>query len=91
MRAQGRPSTTTWANESASGLISTGFISTVTSTPAASACVACARPTSRPSRVANELSAMFWALNGATSSPSCLKIRHSAATSRLLPTEDIVP
>ena len=39
----------------------------------------------------DEFSAMFCALNGATRKPSCLKMRHSAATSKLLPTDDIVP
>ena len=36
------------------------------SSPAASAWSACARPISPPSAATNELSAMFWALNGAT-------------------------
>src|SRR5205823_1241598 len=43
------------------------------------------------SRVANELSDMFCALNGATRTPSCAKMRHSPATSRLLPIDDAVP
>jgi hypothetical protein len=45
-------------------------MSTEGATPAASACIACARPISLPSGVTNELSAMFCALNGATSIPS---------------------
>ena len=68
-----------------------GFISTDGSTPAASACTTCARPISSPSRVMNELSAMFCALNGATRSPSCRNTRHSPAAIRLLPALDIVP
>ncbi len=41
-------------------------MSTVGSTPAASACAAWARPISHPSAVTAALSAMFCALNGAT-------------------------
>src|SRR5919202_342191 len=68
-----------------------GFMSTVGSMPAASAWTAWARPISSPSRVTAALSAMFWALKGATRNPSWRKIRHRAATSRLLPTDDAVP
>src|SRR5688572_7082616 len=73
------------------GLSKMGFMSTCGSTPADCACIAWARPISWPSRVANELSAIFWALNGATSKPSCLKIRHSAAAVSDLPAWEAVP
>ena len=43
-----------------------GFISTLGSMLAASACTTCARPISAPSAVIKEFSAMFWDLNGAT-------------------------
>ena len=56
----------TWLPVCELGLSSTGFMSTCGSTPAARAWYACARPSSPPSGVTNELSAMFWALNGAT-------------------------
>ena len=73
------------------GLSSTGFMRTLGSMPAACACVTCARPISRPSRVAYEFSAMFCALNGATLKPSCFIMRSSAAHSTLLPTDEPVP
>ena len=41
-------------------------MSTLGSTPAASACAACARPISPPSAVTEALSAMFCDLKGAT-------------------------
>ena len=34
---------------------------------------------------------MFWDLKGATRQPSCLKMRQSAAQSRLFPALDMVP
>ncbi len=86
-----RPLTITWLRRSEVGLSSTGFIRTEGSIPAASAWVTCARPISSPSDVANEFSAMFCALNGATFSPSCLKILQSAQQSVDLPTEEPVP
>ena len=49
--ASGLPPSTTWDRLSASGFSNTGFMSTVGSTPAASACTTCARPISWPSRV----------------------------------------
>ena len=58
--------TMTWLPSSEVGLSSTGFMSTLGSMPAASACITWARPISRPSLVMNELSAMFWLLKGAT-------------------------
>ena len=66
MEPAGRPMSTTWERESASGLSRMGFMSTWGGTPAAAACTAWARPISRPSGVAKELRAMFWALKGAT-------------------------
>src|SRR5262249_38825045 len=66
-------------------------MSTVASTPAASACAACARPISPPSAVTAALRDMFCALNGATRWPARANRRQSAATSRLLPTPDPVP
>src|SRR5689334_24629940 len=87
----GTPRTTTWLLRSPSGLSRIGFMSTLAVRPAASACTACARPISRPSGVTAELSAMFCDLNGATEMPSFRNSRHSAATSRLLPTDDAVP
>ena len=48
---KGRPLRTTWAVASAVGLSRTGFMSAVGSTPAAIACMACARPISAPSLV----------------------------------------
>ena len=50
-----------------------------------------ARPISPPSRVTNELSDMFCALNGATRTPSWSKMRHIAAVSTLLPALELVP
>src|ERR1044072_4545405 len=73
------------------GLSKIGFISTCGATRAASACIACARPISWPSRVANEFSAMFCALNGATSKPSCRRMRHNAPTVSDLPASEAVP
>jgi hypothetical protein len=61
-----RPETITCDRASASGLSRIGFMSIEGSRPAASAWSACARPISPPSAATNELSAMFWALNGAT-------------------------
>src|SRR5215510_6682263 len=82
---------TTCAPTSEVGLSRIGFISTCGSIPAACACIACARPISWPSRVAKELSDMFWALNGATLNPSCRKILHRAATVSDFPACDAVP
>ena len=73
------------------GFKSIGFINTEGSVHAAAACIACAVPISSPSPVICELSAIFCDLNGAVFSPSCLKIRHSAAVIKLLPAFDIVP
>ena len=61
----GRPFSTTCDVWSDCGFSSSGFMSVWQGMPAASACTACARPISSPSGVANELSAMFCALNGA--------------------------
>src|SRR5256885_1136795 len=66
-------------------------MSTCGATRAASACIACALPISWPSRVANELSAMFCALKGATSKPSCRMMRQSAPTVSDLPASEAVP
>src|SRR5215217_3796301 len=82
---------TTCDRTSEVGLRRIGFMSTCGATLAASACIACARPISWPSRVANELRAMFWALNGATSKPSCRRMRHNAPTVSDLPASEAVP
>ena len=87
----GRPSTITCERRSLVGFRSTGFMRTSGSSPAACACMACARPISAPSFVTKEFSAMFCALNGATRRPSCFRIRRSAAHSTLLPTDEPVP
>ena len=60
------PLTMTWEPMSLVGFKRMGFIRTSGSTPAASACITCARPISRPSRVIKELRAMFWDLKGTT-------------------------
>ena len=86
-----RPATITWERASASGFRRIGFMSMDGSRPAASAWSACARPISPPSAATNELSAMFWALNGATRKPSWRRIRQSAVTSVLLPACEAVP
>ena len=57
----------------------------------ASAWVTWARPISSPSEVAKELSAMFWALKGATLRPSWRNTRQRPAAMRLLPALDMVP
>lgn len=56
----------TWLVESPVGFMRMGFISADGSMPAASACIACALPISRPSRVMKLLRAMFWLLKGTT-------------------------
>ena len=66
-------------------------MSALGSMPAAAACTAWARPISAPSGHTAALFDMFCALNGATRTPRRAKIRHSAAVSRLLPTEELVP
>src|SRR5260370_18261002 len=81
----------TCERESASGLRRIGFMSAVGSTPAAAACTAWARPISAPSPQTAALFDIFCALNGATRIPLRAKIRHSAAASRLLPAEDLLP
>ena len=55
-----------WLPVSLVGFRRIGFMSTLGSTPAHSACMTCARPISSPSFVMKELSAMFWLLKGAT-------------------------
>ncbi len=76
----GRPSTTTWLVRSPVGLSRMGFMATSGSTPAASACTPWARPISWPDGVTKELSAMFWALNGATLTPRRASSRHRPVT-----------
>ena len=73
------------------GFSSTGFIAASGSTPAAAACIACARPISAPSAVTAELSDMFCALKGATFTPSRASHRHSPAVSTDLPASEVVP
>ena len=85
------PLTITWEPVSFVGFNKIGFMRTDGSIPAASACMTCARPISRPSLVIKEFSAIFCDLKGATRYPSCLKILHSPAASRLLPAFDMVP
>ena len=60
-------------------------------TPAACAWAAWARPISWPAGVTAELSAMFWALNGATRTPRRASSRHSPVTTVLLPASLAVP
>ena len=81
----------TWVRVSLPGLSSTGFIRASGSMPAASACMAWARPISAPSGVTKELSDMFWALNGATRTPCRASQRHSPAVSTLFPASEVVP
>ena len=85
------PLTITWEPVSFVGFNKIGFMRTDGSIPAASACMTCARPISRPSLVIKEFSAIFCDLKGATRYPSCLNILHSPAASRLLPAFDMVP
>ena len=59
MVATGLPHTITWLPVSLVGFRRMGFMSAKGSMPAASACMAWARPISRPSRVMAELRAMF--------------------------------
>src|SRR2546425_2431256 len=66
-------------------------MSTVGSTPAASACAAWARPISPPSIVTDEFNAMFCDLNGATRYPARAKRRQKAVARTDLPTADPVP
>ncbi len=66
-------------------------MSTLGSTPAASACAACDRPISPPSAVTAALSAMFCDLKGATRYPARAKRRQRAAARTLLPTPEPVP
>jgi hypothetical protein len=89
--AYGLPITSTWLRCRPDGLIRTGFIAASGSIPHAAACIACARPISAPEAVTVELSAMFWALNGATETPWRRSQRHSAAVITLLPASDAVP
>ncbi len=85
------PITTTCDLRLPSGLSRMGFISTVGAILAASACTACALPNSPPSGVTNEFRDMFCALNGATRSPSCAKMRHNAVAIRDFPACEVVP
>src|SRR5215211_351502 len=89
--AQGLPRTTTCVVRSAEGLSRIGFMATSGSTIAAEAWEAWARPISAPSRVTKELSAMFWALNGATLTPSRASQRQMPATTTLFPASEWVP
>ena len=91
MLPMGLPSAMTWLFRSEVGFNRIGFMSTWGSTPAAWACTTWARPISSPSFVAKLFSAMFWLLNGATFRPSSLNMRHSAAHSMDLPTDEPVP
>ena len=86
-----RPITTTWLVRSLVGLSSTGFIAASGSTPAATAWTHWAWPISAPSAVTDALSAMFWALNGATRTPRRASSRHSPATTNDLPASLVVP
>src|SRR5258708_10497559 len=66
-------------------------MSTLGSSPHASACAACARPISPPPGQTAALFDMFCDLKGATRTPARAKARHSAVTTTLLPTSDAVP
>ncbi|GAA2683538.1 hypothetical protein GCM10010412_069360 [Nonomuraea recticatena] len=61
------------------------------SSPAACACIACARPISAPSAVTKELSDMFCALYGATRTPCLASQRQMPAVTTLFPASDVVP
>src|ERR1700691_1117567 len=73
------------------GLSSTGFIAASAGTPAAAACIACARPISAPSGATIELLDMFCALNGATRTPWRASQRQIPAVMTDLPASDVVP
>src|SRR5215470_17174 len=79
------------APTSVSGFSSTGFMSVCGSTPAASACSACARPISPPSIVTAALFDMFCGLNGSTRRPRRVAARASPATMSDLPTSEPAP
>src|SRR3954466_14831772 len=68
-----------------------GLTRTLGASPAARACIACARPISPPSVVTTELLDMFCALKGATATPRRASHRQRPATSALLPASDVVP
>src|SRR5262245_31285186 len=68
-----------------------GLNRTLGASPAARACMACARPISPPSWVTAELLDMFCALNGATRMPLRANKRHSPATTIDFPASDVVP
>ena len=89
--ARALPRTTTCVVRSAEGLSRMGFMAASGSTIAAAAWEAWARPISAPSRVTKELSAMFWALNGATPTPSRASQRQMPATMTLFPASEWVP
>src|SRR5207245_1005902 len=89
--ARGRPRTTTCDRLSAPGFNKIGFMSTVGSTPAASAWAAWARPISPPSIVTDEFNAMFCDLNGATRYPARAKRRQKAVARTDLPTAELMP
>ena len=91
MLPTGWPRTSTWLPVSELGLSRMGFIRTSGSSRQAWAWTTWARPISPPARVTNELSDMFWALNGATRRPSWKRMRHSAAVRMLLPALELVP
>src|ERR1044072_1677494 len=59
--------------------------------PHASACAACALPTSPPPGQAHELFDMFCALNGATRKPRCSSHAQIAVVRPLWPACDAVP
>src|SRR5215470_13054071 len=79
------------APTSVSGFSSTGFMSVCGSTPAASACSACARPISPPSIVTAALFDMFCGLKGTTRRPRRVAARTSPATMSDLPTSEPAP
>src|SRR3982074_1311624 len=68
-----------------------GLNRTLGASPAARACMACARPISPPSVVTAELLDMFCALNGATRMPLRANSRHRPATTIDFPASDVVP
>src|SRR3954464_11669265 len=68
-----------------------GLNRTLGESPAARACIACARPISPPSTVTAELLDMFCALNGATRMPLRANSRHNPATTIDFPASDVVP
>ena len=87
----GVPFTITCEPTSLVGFNNMGFISTHGAIPAASACITCALPISRPFAVMYEFNAIFCDLKGAALYPSCFSTLNIPAVIMLFPALDIVP